>query len=383
MKVTYDWEQDLLVGPPLAFACPTVTSPGIEQIVFQRGPVPTVWLRRSDGVLVAMAYEQLFREEITGFATVYTAGADAAIEAIGILPGDKGDVLWWVAARTVNGATTRSVERLDEVDLVPVRATAARLDSYVPWVGVDWTDVESVTVNETTGRVTIAATGHSFTNGMNIDFADVGGMTWLNERVLLVADAATDSFVLQTTTGSYVDGRLLGDWTSGGRVRQVENTFAGLGHLEGESVHVVADGNVLGPYTVASGGIKLARYYGRVTAGLYVPAYLSPLRLVLPLPDGSARGRQMSVAGVWLSVYRSWECQVGRDADHLRVVPFFPADPEPQTAPELATDDFYVTLEGGLTSDPTVLIVANQPLPLCVRGLMVDLGIGGTKAGRA
>jgi hypothetical protein len=387
MKVTYDWEQDLLVAPDLAFACPTLLEPGIQRIVFQRGRVPIVWFLRTDGVLLAMVYEQMFRAEVIGWAQVTAGGTDAVIEDIECLPSAAGDVLWWIVARTINGATTRYVERLDLLDLVPTRATAARLDAYVPYEGEDWQTLESLAVAAGTGRVTVTITGHPFTDGDNVEFQDVGGMTWLNGQVLVVADAAANTFTLKTTAGNYVNGLLLGTYTSGGTVRQVENSFSGLDHLEAESVYAVADGAVLGPYIVTSGAVTLPNYYRRVTIGLHVDWWLQPLRLVLPLPDGSSRGRQSNVVGLWLSLYRSWGLQYGPTAARLRDLSCWTPERAAAAAatplPELVTGDYDLTVEGNLTADPTILLRGHLPLPACVRGLMLATGLGGARAVKA
>ncbi len=383
MKVTYDWEQDLLVSPDLAFAQPTLTEPGIKRMVFQPGRIPIVWFLRTDGVLLAMPWKQLFRQDIAGWAQVYTAGTDAAIEDIDVLPGSDGYRLWWIARRTIEGTTRRYVELMDRLDLQPERAMAHGLDSYIAFEGENWVAVEGLAVNEINGRITITATSHPFTNGDNIELRDFEGMTWLNDHVLTVADATANTFALKTTAGSYVDGRLLPTCTGWGRVRQVENTFSGLGHLEGESVYAVADGAVLGPYIVTSGAVTMPQYYNRVYVGYYVEGWLQPLRLVLPLPDGSSRGRQMTVNQVWLSVYRSWECRIGPDEERLRTVNFWElSDADGAAAPELVTGDFFVTVPGNLTIDPTVLVHRHLPLPLCIRGLMPAAGIGGERSAR-
>jgi hypothetical protein len=381
MRITYNWEQDLMRLPPLNFSQPSITWPGLKKVVFQRGPVPVLWCLRTDGVLLAAVVEQQDQGDSIGWSKCWTAGTDAAIEDIECLPSADGDVLWWVAARTIGGAIKRYVEQLDTLDLQPVRATAQRLDSYLEFAGIDWTDLEALAVNPATGRITVTATGHSFTSGMNIQFQAVEGMAWLNARVLTVADVTANTVTLKSLQGSYLDGRLLPAYTAGGQLRQVENAFAGLAHLEGQAVYAVADGAVLGPYTVTAGAVTLPGYYQNVWIGLHVDWWLQPLRLVLPLPDGSSRGRQQNVVGLWLSVYRSWSCQVGPRADRLREVSFWTAArAEDAGTPELVTGDFLVTLDGALTADPTVLLRGHLPLPACVRALMLDTGMGGSRS---
>jgi hypothetical protein len=84
---------------------------------------------------------------------------------------------------------------------------------------------------------------------------------------------------------------------------------------------------------------------------------------------------------VWLSVYRAWECQVGRDANHLQLLRFGETVETPNEVPELVTGDKYTHVEGGYTDDPTIVLTSSQPLPFCVRCLMLDTGIHGTREG--
>lgn len=105
--------------------------------------------------------------------------------------------------------------------------------------------------------------------------------------------------------------------------------FAGLAHLEGKSVYVVAqDKPVMGPYPVVGGqvqpgfvvgtnvdtplGAKLVAYIGL--------AYTCDLEL-LDVAGGEARIQPKQVTHVAFEVDRSRGLQVGQDFDHLTSVP--------------------------------------------------------------
>jgi hypothetical protein len=384
-RVEYSMERDLLFATPLNFQCPTVTEAGVKRIVFQDGKVPILWVLRDDGWLLGVSIEQLPQgQEVIGFHLHRTVGE---IEDICKMTVNGQTRLWWIAKRTIDGSTQRHVERLDQLELEPERATGHQLDAYVEWDGGAAKTITDISTDPVTDRVTVTAADHGFSNGDMVEYAGVGGMTvggmtWLNSQTLVVADQTDDTFVLKTLSGSYVIGSLLDPWTSGGTVRQVTRSVTGLSHLEDEEVYAVADGAVLGPLTVAGGAVSLGRYANHVFAGLLIDGWLQPLRLVLPTAMGSTRGRQMRISRVWISVYRSWELELGRDESHLSKVLFWQMDTEINAAPELVTGDFDVTFDGGYSSDPTVLIHRHLPLPLCVRALATDVGIYGEKAGK-
>ena len=375
MKVTYDWEQDLLVAPPLTFQCPTITAPAIKQICFQRGVVPMVWALRTDGVLLGMTYEQLFREDVIAWQITET---DGTIEWIEAMPGTGGDQLWLCIERTGG----RCIERLDPLNLAPTRAGDHGLDSYVTYDGGDAQTISTLAINAVSGVITATVTDHGYTDGLHVRIAGSVQIPWLNGKVFDVADAATHTFTLKLVGGDYVDGRLLTEASgAAGMVCGVARTFEGADHLDGVEVYAVADGGrVLGPFTPAAGEVDLGAYYNDVALGLFTEAWLQPLRVLLPTPDGSTRGRQMSVGSVWLSVYRSWECEIGPDADHLKTLNFWGVNTPADSVPELVTGDFYTPVPAALTDDPTCLVRRSLPLPLCVRAMMLDAAIGGTRS---
>ena len=384
MYLQYDWQQDILVSPNLAFNCPSLTDPGIKRVVFQAGPIPIVWWLRTDGVLLGMMFEQRFGENLIGWHRHET---DGLIEDIDVLPTAAGHRLWWIARRTVDGQTVRHVEFLDPLDLKPERLTAHRLDAYLPYIGAAAVAISNVQIDPTSKKVTVTTVAaHGLSDGENVAFADVGGMSWLNEqKALSVADSTADTFILKTADADdYIDGTYIGTWTGGGTVRGVENSFSNLDHLKRREVYALADGNALGPLTVRyDGTLTLRRYYNRVYIGLQTDWLLQPLRLVLPLADGSTRGRQMTLAGLWLSVYRSWGAKIGLDADHVQEVNFWDIETVPVgSAPDLATCDFYYNLGGGYSADPTFIMKGDTPFPFTIRALMAEPSIHGTVARR-
>jgi hypothetical protein len=382
MPIEYEWQRDILTAPNLAQNCPTLTEPGIRKVVFQRGRIPILWFLRTDGKLMGCTFEQT-REGGTFAAWHGPHATDGAIEDIAVLPGgSKGDVLWWVVARTIDGATQRHVEKLDELELLPVRATAHGLDAYVLWDGGAAQTVTLAVLNGTTGQVTFTVPSHGYANGTVLQCAVTGYWLWLNDHPVVVSDATTHTFKLKTTAGAYLDGRLLGATLfTTGTVQAVARTIGGLDHLEGATIYAVAAGRVLGPFTVADGEATLPDYVNYAALGLFEEAWLQPLRLVVPTPDGTTRGRQGSVRGLWLSVLRSWECEIGPDAAHRKRVCFGDPTSTPGTAPELVTDERFEQLAGALTTDPTVVIRRSVPLPLCVRALMLDADIHGLRSG--
>jgi hypothetical protein len=86
----------------------TITG-GIARLAYAASPDPTLYAVTTDGRLLSCTY--LREAEVLAWAPHDTAGA---VEDVAVLPGDGvADEVWLVVARTVNGTTTRRVERFD------------------------------------------------------------------------------------------------------------------------------------------------------------------------------------------------------------------------------------------------------------------------------
>lgn len=97
-------------------------------------------------------------------------------------------------------------------------------------------------------------------------------------------------------------------------------TWSGLGHLEGQSVDVVADGYYSGRYTVTGGAVTISRAATSVVIGL---PYTSEVELLPPEIQtgmGSASGHAISVSEVTVRFHETTGCKVqalGSIADEL------------------------------------------------------------------
>lgn len=148
--------------------------------------------------------------------------------------------------------------------------------------------------------------------------------------------------------------------------------FAGLDHLEGESVAVLADGANVGPKTVTGGQITLSTAASNVHAGLPITAELETLDL--DVGGAMIRDKQKLVKAATLIVDKS--------AIGFNVGPNFtdmvPARLHPW---ETATDENTALVEVAIASTwdkPGRICVSHTaPLPLTIIGVMPHLALGG------
>lgn len=149
--------------------------------------------------------------------------------------------------------------------------------------------------------------------------------------------------------------------------------ISGLGYLEGKEVYALADGNVLGPFTVASGQITLAEATSLVHVGLKY----SPELETLDAPPGEAKLREKLVTTVGFEVDASRGIKVGTSFDSLaewteRQV----ADSYGAIGAATSTAKVYVNAPWGMGGRAVLRV--DDPLFVTVLGLTREVQFGGT-----
>ena len=155
-------------------------------------------------------------------------------------------------------------------------------------------------------------------------------------------------------------------------------TVRGLYHLEGKTVSVLADGNVVKGLVVTDGAITLPNAASTVHAGLGYEALLKTLDIDLGMVKGlgTVQGRYKSVGEVTLRVEDTRGIFVGPREDRLtewkqRQYENWDA------AIDLFTGDFSITPTGDWTRGGTVFIKQTDPLPMTILAILPDLALGG------
>lgn len=149
------------------------------------------------------------------------------------------------------------------------------------------------------------------------------------------------------------------------------STISGLTHLTGKQVAVLSNGVVESQKTVTMGGqITLTSPLpdgAKVHIGLPFSAELQTLPITMQI-DGYGTGRTKNVNKVWLRVERSARFYAGPDI--LGLVPEL-------TTTVLETKATQVTLPGSWNEDGQVLVQQNDPLPLIIVGMTLEVSGGG------
>lgn len=155
-------------------------------------------------------------------------------------------------------------------------------------------------------------------------------------------------------------------------------TISGLSHLEGQTVSILADGNVQVPRAVSGGAITLDRAASVVTVGL---AYTAELRtLPLDAPGGPSlfgKRKRVSTLRVMMENTRGLEAALldsGYDPDWRE---FKERRSEAWGSPtDLLTGSEEVTLPPAWSTEAVLAVRQTRPLPATVLGVMPDVTVG-------
>jgi hypothetical protein len=222
---------------------------------------------------------------------------------------------------------------------------------------------------------------------------DLGGVV---ESVTVISEDNRDALymiVKRTVDGSevrYIERMEIRDVSSAANAFCVDSglsyngapatVISGLGHLEGEEVAVLADGNEVTGFTVSSGSITLPREASIVHVGLAYTPVIELLDIDTPGAT-SLKGREVSVSRVVIEVESSRGGFVGPKLDSggtgqmLEIKPRFESDGYDTIA--LKTFKQEVSIDPQWTKGGGIRIEQRSPLPLAILSVIPTVDIGG------
>lgn len=156
-------------------------------------------------------------------------------------------------------------------------------------------------------------------------------------------------------------------------------SISGLGHLEGEDVAVLADGNEVTGLTVSSGAITLPNAASIVHVGLSYTPVIETLEIDIPSQQESLKNKEMSVSQVVLDVYKSRGGWVGPRLDKnntgtmYEIKPRFDSDSYDTIALRSFKEEIYVDPAWG--NHGGIRIEQRAPLPLAILAILPTIDV--------
>jgi hypothetical protein len=361
-------------GPVTYFSGHLFADHTIVEMEFQSEPEPIIWMIRDDGVLLGCTYNAA--QKVIAFHHHET---DGQFESICILPGAQYDEIWFVVKR----GDTRFIERMANRSM-----TADLYDQYFVDCGLTLDSPVNITKVSIASITVITAAGHGLTDGDKVDISDIewipeidflGNKTQpdqLNKKQYTVANATTDTLTLKDEDGNDVNSLAFLAYVSGGKLRKAVTTIAGLDHLEGKSVAILANGAVYSGKTVMDGTITLDTPASRVHVGLPYVSDLETLNIEAVTDQGTLQSKEVMVTGVTLKLYAHGGGLVGYDNIHLTEINTRSNEPL-GTPTALFTGDYDAEMSSGFKRSNRIYIRQSDPLPITILSIISRIEVGG------
>lgn len=122
-EIVYDFNVNGLISQDLSIISDHLLSSPITAAAYQQYPVSIIWQQRTDGDLVGTTYER--EQKVYGFHKHDIGGVIESIATVGTSGYDE---TWMIVKRTINGATKRYIEILQNPFLNDAQEDAWHLD---------------------------------------------------------------------------------------------------------------------------------------------------------------------------------------------------------------------------------------------------------------
>jgi len=363
--VAYALETDGYKGQPLSILSDHLVKKNtLVDWTYAQEPNSIIWIVRDDGILLGVTY--LKEQEVLAWHQHET---DGEFESVCSVAEDDEDAVYFVVKRTINGVAKRYIERLHTRVFTGVE-NAFFVDCGLSYNG----NINDVTGASQTNPVVIDSAGHTFNNGDQIVFSVVLGMTEINGPTYEVANKTANDYELLGIDGTtFTAYEAPSDGEDYGVAKKLVTTLSGLGHLEGESVAILADGNVHPRQVVTSGAITLSYGANKIHIGL---PYYSDMETLEPPFEGTA-GSPKSAQEIIVGVEDSRGMWAGPIDEPDSLVELKQrSDEDWGEATNLTTGYFNIAIESTWEHSGQILIRQVDPLPLTVLSIVPDYDVG-------
>jgi hypothetical protein len=153
--------------------------------------------------------------------------------------------------------------------------------------------------------------------------------------------------------------------------------LSGLGHLEGKTVDILADGAVHPQRVVSGGAITLDYPASKIHVGLPMVSDLRTLPLALEGAQAAGQGTVKNVNKVHLRVAQSSLVKAGPDFTRLREYPARAVADPYGSPPALRDGELTLSIDPSWNQDAGVCVRQDLPLPLTVLSMTLEVQTGG------
>lgn len=351
----------------------------LEDMAFTLAPNGVVWIVRNDGALLGFTF--LADQQVYAW---HRHDTDGEYESVASVPEDDEDFLYCIVKRTINGVTKRYIERMESRQLTKYGSGDLPYDrSFFVDCGLTYDGRQTATATLTGGTdwkypnpLTLQTSAAVFTadmvgrymvlygGGTDTDIGDT-----LIVKVTAYAASTSVTVEPQTVVPASLQGIAATRWGLGA------TTISGLDHLEGKTVSILADGNVLPQAVVTGGAVTVDGAVLVAHIGLPITSDFETLDLSTQ-NNPAFLGNKKRINEVVVLCQESRGIFAGTDVDHLRE--FKQRATETYAEPiTLLTGRAEIAIGSNYADDGRVFIRQTDPLPLTILGVLLNVQAGG------
>lgn len=356
-QFVYDYYLDAYKAVDVSLYSEHLFNVPIVDIAYQKNPDSILWCLRKDGKIAGLTLET--NQQIQAWCLLEFDGVVESMEAI---PSYNGlyDEVYFIIRRTINGETVRHIERMQDIITPEIQSYCWYVRSGLYFNAFDMTEGNSLTLSETSGELSLTAEKDIFNEGM------IGRRIRAIDNTLnMLGEVKITEFISPTQVKGVSKATFDRTKYEGGRWGVSVLNLSGLGHLEGETVQILADGAVQSDRTVVDGAIRMEIDAFYIITGLGYSSYMQTMPFEGGSENGTSTGKRKRINELALRVWRTSGCRVGYDIDHLQKVKY--RDPEtPMGTPQPLYTGIIPNIKynQGWTWDASVTVEQSEPLPM-------------------
>ncbi|HHK8874966.1 TPA: hypothetical protein ACQZB3_000546 [Escherichia coli] len=342
-------------------------------------PYSAAWAIRNDGALLTLTY--LRDQQVFAWSPQPT---DGKFESTCSISEGTEDGVYFSVQRTVNGQAKRYIERLssrqftDDID-------AFFVDCGLSYDGRNTDQTRQMTVSSSSGSwgwagpFTVSVSGSSYFSASNV--GDEIHFPYSEEEDGEVIDKAIRLTIIEVISGNQVTAQASRDIpdflqsVSTSSWRFARKDFAGLDHLEGKTVSILADANVETQKVVIGGSITLDSPGAVVHVGLPITAEFETLDINIANQE-TLLDKKLIIPQVSLLVNASRGVLAGTDGKNMyeyaqREYEFYDRPVED------ATGTIDINIDANWSKGGRIYVRQSDPLPLSILAVIPSISVGG------
>lgn len=351
----------------------------IQDQAFALAPNGVLWMVRNDGMLLGFTF--LPDQQVYGWSWHDT---DGQVEAVASVPEDDEDALYLIVKRNIGGVTKRYIERMatrqltkfgtgdywfDRAFFVDCGLTYDGRSTAQAWLsgGTDWKYPNPLSLYTDGPVFNLGMVGRSVILYGGGDATNPGDV--LTVKILGYSSPTAVSVEPQTLVPKSLRDIPATRWGL------AATTVTGLGHLEGKTVSILGDGNVVPQQVVTGGAVTLDSPTLVAHIGLPITGDFETLDITLQ-NNQAFLGAKKRINQLVVICQESRGIFAGPDADHL--------DEYKQRAGEnygepidLLTGRAEMDIPCRWDTEGRLFIRQSDPLPLTILGVMPNVQSGG------